>query len=95
MTRQEQANQILALWQQQRQAGIPAKDRLCGDIGHMTHGILDNSMDLFEIWMEQPHRRLDFGAPERKDIEDAMQNLIALLLEIDGYRIDLREVSNG
>ena len=51
------------------------------DIGHMTHGILDNATDLVDIWRNCPYRRDEFGRRELEDIEKAEK----LLAGLKGY----------
>ena len=48
------------------------------DLGNMTHGILDNSIDLVEIWKTSPWRRDEFGRRELEDIERAQKQLAGL-----------------
>jgi hypothetical protein len=55
------------------------------DIGNMTHGLRDNTLDLFEIWITQPERRQDFGPRELQDISDVAATLSALVDEMIGF----------
>jgi hypothetical protein len=48
------------------------------DIGHLTHGILDNATDLVDIWRNNPWRRDEFGQRELEDIEKASKELAGL-----------------
>jgi hypothetical protein len=48
------------------------------DIGNMTNGILDNSIDLVDIWKTAPWRRDEFGRRELEDIERAKDQLAGL-----------------
>lgn len=48
------------------------------DIGHMTHGILDNATDLVDIWRNSPWHRDEFGRRELEDIERAKNQLAGL-----------------
>jgi hypothetical protein len=48
------------------------------DIGHLTHGILDNATDLVDIWRNNPWRRDEFGRRELEDIEKAKNQLAGL-----------------
>jgi hypothetical protein len=48
------------------------------DIGHLTHGILDNAVDLVEVWRTAPYRRDEFGRRELQDIERAKDQLAGL-----------------
>jgi hypothetical protein len=48
------------------------------DLGHMTNGILDNALDLVEIWKTSPWRRDEFGRRELDDIEQAKKQLAGL-----------------
>jgi hypothetical protein len=48
------------------------------DLGHLTTGILDNSIDLVEIWKTSPWRRDEFGQRELEDIERAKNQLAGL-----------------
>lgn len=41
------------------------------DIGHMTHGIRDNALDLADIWLNQHDRRIEFGQREIEDLREA------------------------
>jgi hypothetical protein len=51
------------------------------DLGNMTNGILDNSIDLVEIWKKSPWRRDEFGWRELEDIRRAKEQLACL----EGY----------
>ncbi len=51
-----------------------------------TYALRDTALDLFEIWMEQPHRKIEFGPPELMDIQEAINALTSLALEIEGFR---------
>jgi hypothetical protein len=51
------------------------------DIGHISHGILDNATDLVDIWRNNPWRRDEFGRRELEDIEKAEK----LLAGLKGY----------
>jgi hypothetical protein len=51
------------------------------DLGHMTNGILDNAIDLVEIWKTAPWRRDEFGRRELEDIRRAKEQLAGL----EGY----------
>jgi hypothetical protein len=51
------------------------------DIGHLTHGTLDNATDLVDIWRNNPWRRDEFGRRELEDIEKAEK----LLAGLKGY----------
>jgi hypothetical protein len=53
------------------------------DIGHISHGILDNATDLVDIWRNNPWRRDEFGRRELEDIEKAEK----LLAGLKGYVI--------
>jgi hypothetical protein len=48
------------------------------DIGHLSHGILDNATDLVDIWRNNPWRRDEFGRRELEDIEQAAKKLAGL-----------------
>lgn len=48
------------------------------DLGHMTHGILDNATDLVDVWRNAPWRRDEFGKRELEDIERAKNQLAGL-----------------
>lgn len=48
------------------------------DLGNMTNGILDNSIDLVEVWKKSPWRRDEFGQRELRDIERAKDQLAGL-----------------
>ena len=51
------------------------------DLGNMTHGILDNALDLVEMWRNSPWRRDEFGRRELEDIKQAKDQLAGL----EGY----------
>ncbi len=53
------------------------------NIGNMTYGLRDNANDIFDIWMQMPGRRPDFGERELFDIKEAYLELGALLREIE------------
>lgn len=53
------------------------------DIGRMTFGIRANAKDIIDIWMMEPHRRLEFGTKEIHDVREAVYGLSTLLQEID------------
>ncbi len=65
-------------------------------LGHMTGGILDNALDLVEIWKTSPWRRDEFGRRELDDIEQAKKQLAGLeqyiLIHMNRK---LKVVSNG
>ena len=48
------------------------------DLGQMTHGILDNAIDLADVWRNAPWRRDEFGSVELRDIEEAKDRLAEL-----------------
>ena len=48
------------------------------DLGHLTNGILDNALDLVDVWRNAPHRRDEFGQRELEDIEKAKNQLAGL-----------------
>jgi hypothetical protein len=52
------------------------------DLGHMTHGILDNATDLVDVWRNSPWRRDEFGKRELEDIERAQKQLAGLAQHI-------------
>lgn len=62
------------------------------DIGNMTFGLRDNAKDLYDIWMEQPLRRIEFGEREMHDIREVVLALSTLIRETE---IRLRVVSHG
>jgi hypothetical protein len=66
------------------------------DLGNMTHGILDNAIDLVEVWKSSPWRRDEFGHRELEDIERAKNQLAGLeqyiLIHMNRK---LKVVSNG
>jgi hypothetical protein len=47
-------------------------------LGHMTKGVLDNAIDLVDIWRDQPWRRDEFGRTELNEIEEAAKKLAGL-----------------
>jgi hypothetical protein len=63
------------------------------DIGHMTHGILDNATDLVDIWRNSPWRRDEFGRRELEDIERAKNQLAGLEQYILMNRKKLKEIA--
>ncbi len=69
MTSQQHANELLARFQEQRRA----------DIGNLTYGLRDNAKDIFDIWMEHPRRRTEFGTKEIDDISETVLALSTLL----------------
>lgn len=52
------------------------------DIGRMTYGILDNTTDLAEIWLNHPWCRQEFGEKEIADLREASLKLNLLLSAI-------------
>jgi hypothetical protein len=63
------------------------------DIGHMTHGILDNATDLVDIWRNSPWRRDEFGRRELEDIERAKNQLAGLEQYILMNRKKIKEIA--
>lgn len=49
------------------------------DVGRMTKGLRDNAKDLFDIWMFQPSRHVEFGPREIEDIEETIIGLNAVI----------------
>jgi hypothetical protein len=64
------------------------------DIGRMTKGLRDNAKDIFDIWMFQPARHVEFGRQEIEDIEETIIGLNAVIRQHNRKKL-LKVVSNG
>ncbi len=56
------------------------------NIGNITYGLRDNAKDIFDIWMDMPGRRPDFGERELLDIKETYLGLGVLLREIESQK---------
>jgi len=53
------------------------------DVGRMTKGLRDNAKDIFDIWMFQPSRHVEFGPREIEDLQSALVGIAQILRGIE------------
>ena len=53
------------------------------DIGNMCWGLLDNTNDLADIWINAPWRRQEFAKMEISDLREASLKLSNLVHEME------------